>query len=318
MKREFVNEVIECVGDHRRVFYYFKDRYCFDLIDLELHRLGVDCISIAELKSGKMARYLNKPTVSRILGALGRGVLDRQTIPLLGPADRMPFTLGLGCWGRGERGWDQTSRNQSNLVLQLNFDGGHDAAYKRLVKPTDSNGPFELWCHPVSQSRRKTLAWVRMDIDFETDEVLIEEIQNDWLREARSILQWVERKIAKKPSLKPGDIYSDIDCSLEGLRQYVAVALKPYEAIWSEAAMLAAIRFVKDEIGISNIYYHTVDTGKKLKGVGGNPPRSVYTKLPKAFGFELTRQAPELLESNKFSRRCLKAIKAPLWYYLKV
>jgi hypothetical protein len=27
----------------------------------------------------------------------------------------------LDCWGKAERGWDQTTRNQCNLVLQLNF-----------------------------------------------------------------------------------------------------------------------------------------------------------------------------------------------------
>ena len=318
MKRELVNEVIEVFSDRRRVFYYFKDRYCLDLIELEMLRRGVDRITISELKSGKMARYLNKPSVSQILGLLGTGVIHREVIPLLGPVDRIPFTLGFSCWGNGERGWDQTSRNQSNLVLQLNFDGGHDQSYQCLVRPTDRYGPFESWCHPVSRTTRKTLAWVRMDIDFETDEVLIEEVQNDWLRDARSTLQRIERRIARTPTLKPRDINSDIDGSLENLREYVGVTLKPFEAIWAEAAMLAAIRFVKDELGISNIYYHSFETGKKLKGGCGNPPRSIYSKLPKEFGFDSTSEAPALLANHRFARRCLKAIKGPSWYYMKV
>jgi hypothetical protein len=40
---------------------------------------------------------------------------------------------------------------------------------------------FEWSAHPIRRSP-STLAWSRVDIDFENGEALIEEIQTDWVR----------------------------------------------------------------------------------------------------------------------------------------
>ncbi|MAZ88358.1 MAG: hypothetical protein CL693_12010 [Cellvibrionaceae bacterium] len=226
----------------------------------------------------------------------------------------IPFSISLNGWGEAGRGWDQTSRNQCNLVLQLNFDGKHDEQYRKLVKPDDDYGPFEFWGHPVQKGSRKTMSWVRMDIDFDTNEVLIEEIQNDWLRKASSALTRVKSRRVEKPSIKPRDVYGDILGDFEDFEYYVEQTLEPYRKIWAEATMLAALRFIRDEIGVSTIYYHSFDTGNKLKGVFGSPPRSIYTQLPKQFGFEETSDVPVILARDKFSRRCIKAIDSPCWF----
>ena len=210
------------------------------------------------------------------------------------PSEITPFVLTLNGWGDSDRGWDQTSRNQCNLVLQLNFDGFHMQEYHRLVKPNDhyrdGEGPFEYLGHPVCQKQRKTMSWIRMDIDFSTNEVLIEEIQNDWLRKAE----------------------------YEDLKYYVEQVLTPYQNIWAEASMAAALRFIRDELGISTVFYHSFDTGKKIKAVCGSPPRSMYTQLPKQFGFESTQESPEFLMQDKVSRRYIKSIKNPNWFRLSV
>lgn len=301
MKRELVEEVIACLGEHRRVFYYFKDCHCFTLIDLEMARMCLERISIAQLKAGKFARFLNKPSVSQALGAFGNGELDRRSIPLLGPAEQTAFTVTLDTWGTGDRGWDQTSRNQCNLVLQVNFDAGHTRVYEQLIRPLAYETPFEYQSHPISYAQRKTLAWVRMDIDFDTDEVLIEEVQSDWIRKARAQLTRIEGRLANKPALRFSDVCKTMNCDLQALRQYVEIELKPYAAIWSQAAMVAALRFIRDELGISNIYYHTHETGAKLKHVTGLPPRSIYSKLPQEFGFELTDRVPVMLANHPYS-----------------
>ena len=38
--------------------------------------------------------------------------------------------------------------------------------------------PFEWTSHPVHEGRHRTLAWARIDLDWESGEALIEEIQN--------------------------------------------------------------------------------------------------------------------------------------------
>ncbi|RLU03422.1 MAG: hypothetical protein D9N11_04205 [Ketobacter sp.] len=314
MKPQEVNEVLACLGKERRVFRYFKDRYCFDLMDLEMKRRGVSALRVADLKQTNVGRFLNKPAVASALGKCGSGVVRREDLPLLWPWEQMAFTLSFDRWGDGDRGWDQTTRNQSNLVLQINFDGGHRACYQRLIKPNMDYGPFESWCHPVAQGESKTLAWVRLDIDFDTDEVLIEEIQNDWLRKATRVLEWVRRRKRAKPDLVPGELYDEIEGSYEDLEHYVEEVLQPYQVLWAEAAMLAAIRFVSDELGMSTLYYHSYVTGQKLKRVVGSPPRSLYTKLPKDFGFQLTREVPAMLARSRCTRRYLKAIPNPSWY----
>ncbi len=60
--------------------------------------------------------------------------------------------------------------------------------------------------------------------------------------------------------------------------------------------MSAAIGFLVEEIGISQIWYHDSDTGVRMKRIEwSKPPRSLYTKLPRSFCFEKTSQVPEFL-----------------------
>ena len=318
MKREDVNEVLSCLGDDRRVLHYFKDRYCLDLIDFEMKRQGTEALRVSELKGGPLSRFSNKPIVAQALKDCGNGKFARYDLQKAYPVERIPFVLNLAGWGDGNRYRDQTTRNQCNLVLQVNFDGGHVKEYNRRIKPDDDYGPFEFWGHPVIEGKRKTLAWVRMDVDFDTGEVLIEEVQSDWLRNAERALARVKFRRVTRPSIKPNDVISGIHGRYEDLEYYVERSLKPYREVWAEASMLAAIKFIREDLGVSTIYYHSFETGKKIKRVCGSPPRSMYTQLPKTFGFDLTEQAPDFLSADKFARRCIKAVKNPRWFRLRV
>lgn len=318
MKPELVDEVIACLGSERKLFHYYQDRFCFDLLDFEMKLLGKSTLSIAELKKTKFNRFLHKPAVAKALSYCGNGYINRDDLPLFSSPTPITFNLSLAKWGEADRGWDQTSRNQCNLVLQINFDRKHDRQYQQYIKPSDRYGPFEYWGHPVRQGDRNTLSWVRMDVDFDTGEALIEEVQNDWLREAREMLAYINKRRRKQPKLKPNDVYHDIDGSYDEVSHYVKNVLSPYQKIWAEVSMLAALRFISDDLGLFRVYYHTLDTGKKLKAVPSSPPKSLYSALPKQFGFEITDAPPMLLANHGFSKRCIKAIKQPLWYYREV
>ncbi len=314
MKQEELGEVLACLGNERTLFYYFKDRYCLDLIDWHMVKMKRQSLPISQLNNSSVKKFIQKPVVKEIIKHCGNGFLTKEIIEAFWPHDFLTFTLTLDCWGEGDKGYDQTSRNQRNLVLQVNFDNKHTSEYQRLLRPDDHYGPFEYWCHPVRQDAKKTMSWIRMDFDFSTNEALIEEIQNDWLRQANGELIRVKKRLSRKSTLKPGDIVHGIHCDYKDFEYYVEKVLKPYRKLWAEASMLAAIQFIRDTLGISTIYYHSFSTGNKLKKIYGLPPKSMYTQLPKQFGFELTEEAPEFLAKDKHAKRYIKAIKNPQWY----
>lgn len=195
-------------------------------------------------------------------------------------------------------------------MLQLNFSARHDQAYSRLLKPRVRH-PFHCDWHPVARGGPATLAWARMDMDLDADEALVEEIQTDWIREAI----WTQKVMAaceKDP--RPGGRYTPycvrcLDCTSRDLARYLQVTLKPHMRVWDEAMLAATIWFLREEIGIRRIFYHTFEGGCQLKRITGMaPPRSVYTKPPRRFRFERTHQSPGFLIRSG-SRKVKKLIR---------
>ena len=90
----------------------------------------------------------------------------------------------------------------------------------------------------------------------------------------------------------------------------------PYTNIWDEAMLAATLEFVKNELGIGRVYYHSYETGPALKFVEGNSPRNLYTRLPKRFCFEKTQENPEFLQSDRRFKKMMRKIATPLWYRL--
>jgi hypothetical protein len=90
---------------------------------------------------------------------------------------------------------------------------------------------------------------------------------------------------------------------------YLENELKSHIRVWEEAMLSSAIWFLRDEIGINNIFYHTFDFGCRLKRISGSkPPRSLYTKLPERFCFQKTNQGPTFL-MQKNNRTMTNLIK---------
>ena len=87
----------------------------------------------------------------------------------------------------------------------------------------------------------------------------------------------------------------------------------PYCKIWDEALLYSGIWFAKEELGIDQIYYHTYDSGCLLKKC--QPPRSIYTKLPKRFGFKQTDVAPEFIRNCQYLKKVLRK-KDLYWWKL--
>lgn len=300
MQRAELKEILQCLPEYKTRFYYFKDRYALLLLNLAV----TGQISKKELKQTPFSKLLDKGVVQAVLSQNRGRLLSPEDFAAYWPAQYECYFLTLGVWGSLRNVCNQTSRRGFNLVLHLNFSSQHDEPYRKLIDPRDDR-PFELGGHPVANGELHTLAWSRMDIDLDAGEALIEEIQTDWIREA----QWERRYAARER-----DSYWcwwDSNPRNKWIIRYVDSILRIHEKMWDEAMLSATLWFLRDELGIRKIYYHTYRSGADLKRISGRlPPRSLYTKLPKQFCFSETDEVPGLLRKNVRSVSRIKKLEA--------
>jgi len=316
MDKQQLNEIITCLPRGRTLFHYFRDRYALMLLR---DYVGEGKL-ISEIKGSAFARLLDKPRIKAVLGRSGQTMITSVVLDSLWPEDTKSFLLTLSRWGENDPDWDQTSRLGYNLVLQLNFSKQHDKRYRALVKPSFDQY-LNIDGHPVMRrGRRKlfreTLAWSRIDLDFNTDEALIEEIQSDWIRDANHLLfdaNWCKSKGEERISWRA------VEGKVDDIIDYCQNILDPYRAIWDEAMLAATIGFIKHELGIKNIYYHSASTGYRVKRIRyWQPPRSLYSVLPRRFCFERTAEAPIFLKHSKHFRRVYRKIRNPQWFHMAI
>lgn len=316
MEKYLVEEIIACQHDERQFFYYFKDRYALLLLSYITH----NGLKISALKNSDFARLLDKPIVKQALAQSGDGMVRSETLQSIWSEQTEPFLLTLSYWGGDpDRSWQQTCRKGYNLVLQLNFSQKHDEHYQRLLKPVDDD-LFNCSAHPVRKPQqsffRQTLAWARIDLDFQHEEVLIEEIQSDWVSYAQLLAQELSRYRNQYDS--PLSHYG-IRADKTSVLKYLQQVLKPYARLWDEAMLAAAIQFIREELGLQRIFYHEFQTGVALKDLRHyQPPRSLYTELPRRFCFQKTTEIPQFLRNDKVTRRVLKKVKSPCFYQLTI
>lgn len=316
MEYELVNEIMECLPKERTFFHYYKDRYAPMLLN---HFIGDD-MDIKEIKNSAMAGLLQKPVMRDFLAKVGTGKLTRQNLNDFWLDETYSFVLTLGYWGGKKPDWYQLSRKGYNLVLQLNFTSLHDNQYAKLMKP-EIRQALNYHGHPVlfkkqNGYRRETLAWARIDLDFDTGEALIEEIQSDWVRRAAYMARLAN--MYKQQGHQVVQRYR-FNGAVDDVIAYYEQVLKPYQSIWSEAMLAATVSFIRSELGIGKIYYHSFDTGTVLKKIKfTRPPRSLYDKLPRQFCFRKYYYPPEFLEGDKYFARNYRRIYNPEWFYMEL
>ena len=323
MELKEIEYIQECLDIERKHFAYFKDKYALMILAQKLKQFDNNEASVSEIKKSDFGFLLNKAEVKNLTAKLPRNSLNSDLLANHWPSLYFDFELELGSWGaftsrHRKDTYNQTTRPGYNLVLKLNFSIQHDIPYYNLLKPDCSYGPFAYSSHPISL-KRNTLAWARLDIDLDTGELLIEEIQNDWLREARRI--YIELMNDAKEGRDPNTHWYfsyDMKSNFKKFEHYYLKVLKPYYDIWDEAVLAATIDFSISELGIKNIYMHEFDTGNKLKDLYFvKPPKSLYTKLPRRFGFKLTANPPKLLANYSYLKKAIRRDKDLAWYNIK-
>ncbi|MFC4992898.1 hypothetical protein [Rubritalea tangerina] len=282
MKQSDLEELIDCLPSGRSLYTYGKDWYAIELLKYQI----TQPTRIQQLRESRFGKLMQKPKVRQWLGALGGSTIAPQDINLIYPEEAETFRLAVDSFD----GWIQTTRKNKqcwNLVLQLNLNES-DARFLDQYNVLRENDPFEWLCHPVSRSRHRTLAWARIDLDWESGEVLIEEIQNDRIREAKSLLHSAKKHGDGQTFKRWGTEYP-----VKFFEEYWNKHIQPLSRFWDEAMLSATLKFIREELGLRSIFYHTPLSGSAYKGESAqDAPKSIYTKLPQKFCFELTDQRP--------------------------
>jgi len=308
MKQETAKEIIACLPRERTLFHYHKDRYAAWLLG-EIARQGV---SIAELKRSPYARLLSRPLIKQLISAKGDGMLRADDFDYVWQEPSKTFMLTLDTWEGLEPEYDQTTRSGFNLVLQLNFSNEHNGYFHRMF-PEELQDDLRSWGHPTllpgdRDFRHETLAWARIDVDLDTGEALIEEIQNDWLRYARRWRKCLSHE--KNCEYCYVQRYARSKHHKYRVLRYLEEVLSPYENLWSEAMLAATLWFIYSELGIQRIYYHEFESGARLKSIHGRkPPRSLYTQLPRQFCFQPRAEHPEFLLKDRYFKKQIRKHK---------
>ncbi|MBI1305740.1 MAG: hypothetical protein GC181_03890 [Bacteroidetes bacterium] len=282
-----ISWIRQCL-DEEFSYPYFKDKYAVELLHLNFGNQ----ISVKEVKQSNFSRLIEKPVFRSVLKNAGNGCIDLD--PLLNRWDEETYLhhLTTTVWGEhekwGKSGYFQVSRPEPNLVLQVNLSREFDRLF---VENVDDRSDFNTSIHP-SHEKLNSVGWVRMDLSFETNEVLIEEVQSDWIRQVRTRFHKIgileaQGMLKSKPEIQKELRY------LNRVRAYLT--------FWDELLLSAAIHFIRKQLGFKTIWYHTNSSGAHYKLLRYSmPPVSVYSKLPEKFGFQKVKALPELFIRCKY------------------
>ncbi len=288
MEETQIQAMLGCLPAPHFEFQYHRDRYALLLLSW-LVREGR---RVRDIKASRFRGLLDKPAVRSVTARRSNGMLDAQA--LTGAAEPAhAYRITFDSWGCGDPcDHCQMSRPGKNLVLLLNFPEAHDAEYEALIKPAETD-PFVNTGHPYASDGNRTMAWARLDIDMESGEALIEEIQGDWIRLARTAVE-TARHAASGGMEREGfrAFVDDAGCSPEELVHYWDTTLSAHVEQWSEAMLSAALWFLVEKVGVRRIFYHTYEGGMAMKPGCYMPPQSLYGRLPRQFGFVETECQP--------------------------
>jgi hypothetical protein len=299
---------------------YFPHRYAAWL----LARVAREGTPARALKASRHARLLDNGLVREVAARAPAGVLTRRALEQVAPHRVETYRIDFALWGtpssrEWREGWHQTSRPGVNLVLLLNFPLRHNATYRRRLDP-EGVLPAVDGLHPHAPAPELTLAWARLDVDLASGEALIEEVQSDWIRRIQGV--WSNGAKLSDASRRDRVVqlyFENERARFDDLERYWLRVLAHHRSWWAEATLFAALWLLVEQLQVRRVYYHTPEGGALRKRIRKRqPPRSLYTELPRRFGFELTSKPPALLRwSERWDRRVGAAAQPP-WYRLMV
>lgn len=309
MEIKETQEIIDCLAGERTIYRYHKDKYAFDTLR---HLVGSKpSIDVRALRSSPFVKLLQKQRIKAFLRECGDGLITKDRLNNVFEYDNIFYTLTIDGWSGDKKAvWDQVSRPGSNLVLQLNLTESEARSIKALLG--EHPNAFYGFCHPLSRRKPATLAWARIDCDFNDNQALIEEVQSDLIRALNYLIGRAERQKQKGNKTMR---YWGSEIDVEHTLKLCKPIYETHKNIWQEAMLNATQWFIRYELGIETIFYHSFDTGCLLKDIEcSKPPKSLYSDLPTRFCYQKTTRAPEFLLRETRPKRRLKKAKNPWWF----
>ncbi|MEM0965457.1 MAG: hypothetical protein AAGJ81_04845 [Verrucomicrobiota bacterium] len=309
MNQQEIDFIRGCLPRGRTKYYTFRDKYVFQILSWIL---GSESMHVRELKAHPLlSRFVERPSFVLFLRKIRQERIDASNLNAYWPRHRdiQAFRLTLAKWGDFDPindHWNQTTRRGFNLVLQINYPVEHGRAYHDLNQEKENPLRLGYSGHPVRFGQVTTMSWARIDIDLGEGTALIEEIQTDWLRDAREKGQRLRSKLLAG-EISRYDEWRGI--KIHRILRYLDAYIEPLVKFWDEVTLETTLWFLKEELGVNQIYYHTWETGlwcKRLTRQSG-PPRSLYERLPKRFGFVKVNHGPGFIDrSHDVFRRIKK------------
>ncbi len=327
MNNAEITEILDIIQDDKRCYYHYEHGYVHLLVSRwreqfntsPFHQQRGKLATVADFRASKYGRWQHLPLIKQWLASHGGRNVVLKPLPHIGLVDTktnpMGYAITFDKWGSEDRSdiwWNQTSRVGYNLVVQLNLPLEVLRTYERMKIDSPAEN-CQMSCHP-SHEKRLTLAWARLDIDLENNQVLIEEIQSDWIGE----LKWsLER--AKKSYCNQCHRYN---CDKhQGIFHYYGSPIRTqhyidtmqtyysqYKSTWAMMILTTTLEFIWRELDSDmQVFYHQYDYGCQLKSC--TPPRSLYSSVPEKLGFKLSQLMPEFLQQDKAFRKKLATIQ---------
>ncbi len=318
MEKDEVEEILGVFEGYREKFPYIKDGFALTRI---LDETG-DGKCVGDIRKGPNGRLLNLPLVREFIRLAGSGKLTPDLFFYRSPDPTDLYLVTLDQWGSDRkywgRSWEQMARPGFNLVVQLNLSGIQLERMRRVDPGLLEYLTPRYSSHPVRDDGNITVGWARVDMDIRTGVALIEEIQSDWIRDAVQLRNTVT-KLSVKEDINRATLKRQRKLPRKHWLEYLDSAdFRRVETHWAEATLEATCQFLRKEIGITETYFYDFDTGCRFKGLlddDWQPPRSLYSNLPKRYGMERVAEVPPFL-MKKRSRHLRKIIsQSPAFFW---
>lgn len=279
-----VNAIVRQQGAAGIPYPYFRDKFALMRAAWE----AGDGLSVRDAKRSPIAGLLQRPLLQAHCARSGHISADAMRQLISAQPTEWTLRRNLGVYGIADDHFSaQTSRPGFNLVLRLDFDRTQVQQALRLgLHRTVAR--LENWNH-MKADEGYNLSWTRIDMDWDTGEALIEELQNDWLRRAKALIgeqtAWKHAEHQRRQEWK----------RTTGLQRYHAEQLAPLENAWAEMTLCATLEFLRDGLGLHTVYMHSAQSGAIVKEIYGQPPRYLYDDIPRKFCFTMADKPPVFL-----------------------
>lgn len=191
----------------------------------------------------------------------------------------------------------EDNREVGQLVLQI-------VATPEMIEEMSTDKTYELFNlinetsersgHPAAKNQ---IGWARLELNEDEEYILIDEIQCDHMNAISRIYKEKYQDSTYEEHMR--DKWGLSEEEMKNITEKLKEIIKPFPLVVTEAIS----EFAKKN-GFKKLFWHTYESGKKLKH--NEPPKSLYTVIPRKNYFQPTEERPFDLEGKFLARLARK------------